>query len=247
MVCHVGHGRSLKHAFVTNRLITPSRASHHACQPVEHIVANVLNFFMDLSGYLDPRIFEEHALEPSEEHTPTSLISRASGYFSIDYQSHGPGNPEIRRNFGCLSLCGKRGRDQATLIGAFVPPVTSAFLNSNGVDPMIHGLLNIVVRFKKVGVTGSPSAPTTVVWLRPFFPHDDTHPSLISGPGYPDIQRHFECVSSWRRKGRGRATLIGAFGSTVTLICLSSNGVNPMILVLSAVRVQSGGRDGRPE
>ncbi|EYB92633.1 hypothetical protein Y032_0191g1286 [Ancylostoma ceylanicum] len=45
MVCRVGHGRSLKHAFVLIRLSTRTHTSHHACQPVEHIVTNVLNQF----------------------------------------------------------------------------------------------------------------------------------------------------------------------------------------------------------
>ncbi|EYB83437.1 hypothetical protein Y032_0335g2862 [Ancylostoma ceylanicum] len=43
MAWHVGPGMSVKHAFVTNRLCTRSNASPHACQPVEYIVANVLN------------------------------------------------------------------------------------------------------------------------------------------------------------------------------------------------------------
>ncbi|EYC10073.1 hypothetical protein Y032_0057g2749 [Ancylostoma ceylanicum] len=44
MVWHEEHRRSLKYAFVTNRLCTRSHASQHACRPVEHIVANVLTF-----------------------------------------------------------------------------------------------------------------------------------------------------------------------------------------------------------
>ncbi|EYB87921.1 hypothetical protein Y032_0255g330 [Ancylostoma ceylanicum] len=36
MVCRVGDGRSLKHAFVLNQLSTRSHASSHACRPVEH-------------------------------------------------------------------------------------------------------------------------------------------------------------------------------------------------------------------
>ncbi|EYC38063.1 hypothetical protein Y032_0745g2002 [Ancylostoma ceylanicum] len=30
--------------------------------------------------------------------------------------------------------------------------------------------------FKQIGVVGGPSAPIRVIWLRPFFPHDGTHP-----------------------------------------------------------------------
>ncbi|EYC22035.1 hypothetical protein Y032_0018g3676 [Ancylostoma ceylanicum] len=41
MVRRVGHGRSLKNALVHSRLSTRSHASHNACQPVEHIIANV--------------------------------------------------------------------------------------------------------------------------------------------------------------------------------------------------------------
>ncbi|EYC19568.1 hypothetical protein Y032_0024g943 [Ancylostoma ceylanicum] len=45
-------------------------------------------------------------------------------------------------------------------------------------------------------------------------------------------------------------TLIGAFGQLATLTCLNSNGVKSVIhglFVLSAVRVQAGGRGERPE
>ncbi|EYC15635.1 hypothetical protein Y032_0036g3263 [Ancylostoma ceylanicum] len=41
MVGPVGHRRFLEHAFVLGRLSTRSQVSHHLCQPVEHIVANV--------------------------------------------------------------------------------------------------------------------------------------------------------------------------------------------------------------
>ncbi|EYB94760.1 hypothetical protein Y032_0167g111 [Ancylostoma ceylanicum] len=51
MVWHVGEGRSIKQAFVTNRLCTQSYMSHHVCQPVEHIVANVLIHELSLSSY----------------------------------------------------------------------------------------------------------------------------------------------------------------------------------------------------
>ncbi|EYC19149.1 hypothetical protein Y032_0025g1201 [Ancylostoma ceylanicum] len=42
---HVGNGRSLEHAFVLDRLNTRSNVSHYACQPVDHIVANVFIIF----------------------------------------------------------------------------------------------------------------------------------------------------------------------------------------------------------
>ncbi|EYC21498.1 hypothetical protein Y032_0019g3859 [Ancylostoma ceylanicum] len=48
---------------------------------------------------------------------------------------------------------------------------------------------------------------------------------------------------------RRQAALIGAFGPPVTPACFNSNDVNPVIYsqcVLGAVRVQTGGRDGRP-
>ncbi|EYC01418.1 hypothetical protein Y032_0107g3788 [Ancylostoma ceylanicum] len=52
------------------------------------------------------------------------------------------------------------------------------------------------------------------------------------------------------KKGRGRATLIGTFGPHVTPTCLDSSGVDHVIyglFVLSAVRVEAGGRGGRPK
>ncbi|EYC33120.1 hypothetical protein Y032_0002g613 [Ancylostoma ceylanicum] len=41
MVRRVGHGRFIKLVFVLNRSSTQSHASHHTCQLVEHVVANV--------------------------------------------------------------------------------------------------------------------------------------------------------------------------------------------------------------
>ncbi|EYC08825.1 hypothetical protein Y032_0064g3551 [Ancylostoma ceylanicum] len=66
---------------------------------------------------------------------------------------------------------------QTTLIGALGPLATPICLNSKRVSPIIHGLFLIsAVRVKQMGVTGGPDVPITVARLRPFFPHDDTHP-----------------------------------------------------------------------
>ncbi|EYC37834.1 hypothetical protein Y032_0762g2134 [Ancylostoma ceylanicum] len=43
MVSGAGHGRSLTHATVLNRLSTKAHESLHVCQPVEHTVAKILN------------------------------------------------------------------------------------------------------------------------------------------------------------------------------------------------------------
>ncbi|EYC13683.1 hypothetical protein Y032_0043g863 [Ancylostoma ceylanicum] len=79
------------------------------------------------------------------------------------------GSPVV---WGCVSSCGKEGRNQMALICALGPSVTPICLNSNGVNP-IHGLFVLsAVRVKQMGVAGGPDVPIRVAWLRPFFPHD---------------------------------------------------------------------------
>ncbi|EYC04060.1 hypothetical protein Y032_0090g2390 [Ancylostoma ceylanicum] len=63
---------------------------------------------------------------------------------------------------GCVSSCGKEGRDQVTLVGALGPSVTPICLNSNGVNPM-HGLFVLsAVRVKQDNLgLRAPSYPRT--------------------------------------------------------------------------------------
>ncbi|EYC19635.1 hypothetical protein Y032_0024g976 [Ancylostoma ceylanicum] len=63
---------------------------------------------------------------------------------------------------------GKKGRNQATLIGAFGPPLTPNCLNSNGVPPIIHD--SIVFNAVQIKQVGSLNVPIRRGWLRFFFP-----------------------------------------------------------------------------
>ncbi|EYC01589.1 hypothetical protein Y032_0106g3771 [Ancylostoma ceylanicum] len=46
------------------------------------------------------------------------------------------------------------------------------------IDMIIQANLQAPYEFKQVGVTGGLNVPIGVAWLRSFFPHDDTHPSV---------------------------------------------------------------------
>ncbi|EYC33501.1 hypothetical protein Y032_0002g831 [Ancylostoma ceylanicum] len=58
--------------------------------------------------------------------------------------------------------------------------------------------------FKQMGVTDGPSAPIRAIWLRPSFPHDDTHRSAkfrqLCRENHVTVERY-----AWRgRCGRTR-------------------------------------------
>ncbi|EYB95468.1 hypothetical protein Y032_0159g3280 [Ancylostoma ceylanicum] len=73
----------------------------------------------------------------------------------------------------------------------------------------MHGLFVLsLVRVKQVGVANGPNGPIRVVWSRPFFAHDDTHPKF----------RNIVCISSkkkTRKNGYSKFRLINLTESKV--------------------------------
>ncbi|EYC11011.1 hypothetical protein Y032_0053g2425 [Ancylostoma ceylanicum] len=68
-----------------------------------------------------------------------------------------------------VCIRGKKRRNQATVIGALVPPITPTYstrtaLSTNGPCVMDHGLTSF--EFKQVGVMGGLNPPIRVNWLR---------------------------------------------------------------------------------
>ncbi|EYC45197.1 hypothetical protein Y032_0436g1442 [Ancylostoma ceylanicum] len=74
----------------------------------------------------------------------------------------------------------KKGRDQATVIGALEPLVTPTCLTHTALStnrPCIMGLTPF--EFKQVGVASRPGCANQSRLATPPFPHDDTHANIF--------------------------------------------------------------------